>query len=95
MAEKIKINRATKKELIALKGIAETTADRILKFRQKGGKINSFEELQEVGKIHRQDFLEEIKEVVDFDADSKPFPIIKEEEPGPILNKNKNTYVLK
>ncbi|WMJ75087.1 DUF2272 domain-containing protein [Cytophagaceae bacterium ABcell3] len=66
MADKININKATKKELTSIKGIADVTADRILNFREKGGVINSLDDLQKISKI-RPNYLNELTDVVDFE----------------------------
>ena len=45
---KIEINNATREELMKIKGIGPVTAERILKYRKKSGKIKSLQELTNV-----------------------------------------------
>ena len=59
--EKININLATIEELMAIPGIGETLAGRIVDYRNRYGKYTSFDELREVGGIGDKR-LETIKE---------------------------------
>lgn len=53
MKKKINVNTASKKELMKLKGIGNVGADRIIASREKGGSINSVEELQKITKMSK------------------------------------------
>ena len=48
LLEKIELNLATKKQLIAIKGIGEKTADRIIKYRNKMGGFVELNQLNDV-----------------------------------------------
>ncbi|SJZ90618.1 ComEA family DNA-binding protein [Anaerorhabdus furcosa] len=54
--KKISINFASKEELITLKGIGESTADKIIQFRNKNGLFQSLEDLMNVPGIKQARF---------------------------------------
>ena len=62
--EKININKATKEELDTLPGIGESTAQKIIKYREEHGSFKNIEELKEVKGIGDAKY-EEIKDLVD------------------------------
>lgn len=61
---KININKATKEELDTLPGIGESTAQKIIKYREEHGSFKNIEELKEVKGIGDAKY-EEIKDLVD------------------------------
>lgn len=61
---KININKATKEELDTLPGIGESTAQKIIKYREEHGSFKNIEELKEVKGIGDTKY-EEIKDLVD------------------------------
>ena len=61
---KVNINTASKKELITLEGIGETTADRIIEYRKEIGKFKTIEDLKNVKGIGDAKF-NKIKEKVE------------------------------
>lgn len=61
---KVNINTASKKELITLEGIGETTADRIIEYRKEIGKFKTIEDLKSVKGIGDSKF-NKIKEKVE------------------------------
>lgn len=61
---KININKATKEELDTLPGIGESTAQKIIKYREERGSFKNIEELKEVKGIGDAKY-EEIKDLVD------------------------------
>ena len=62
--EKININKATKEELDTLPGIGESTAQKIIQYREEHGSFKNIEELKEVKGIGDAKY-EEIKDLVD------------------------------
>ena len=60
---KININKATKEELDTLPGIGESTAQKIIKYREEHGSFKNIEELKEVKGIGDAKY-EEIKDLV-------------------------------
>lgn len=61
--EKININNADIKTLENLPGIGESTARKIIDYREKNGKYNSIEELQKVNGIGKNKY-EKIKDLI-------------------------------
>ena len=61
---KININKATKEELDTLPGIGESTAQKIIQYREEHGSFKNIEELKEVKGIGDAKY-EEIKDLVD------------------------------
>lgn len=79
MAKKLNINRATKTEIMALKGVGKAKAEAINEFLERGGKFNSIEEFQSVAKL-QPTYLDDIKGELQFegkvtDFEKKP-PIV-------------------
>ena len=52
-SDKLNINLATKKELIALPGIGKISANKIINHRQQNGTIKSFSELTNIIKTNQ------------------------------------------
>ena len=46
--EKVNINKANKQELTNIKGVGDSTAEKIITYRKEHGKFNTVEELKEV-----------------------------------------------
>lgn len=63
---KININTATKEELMKLPRIGETTAVRIIEYREKNGLFKSISDLKKVGRIGDKT-IENIKEKISID----------------------------
>ncbi|MFK7774630.1 MAG: ComEA family DNA-binding protein, partial [Saprospiraceae bacterium] len=66
------INTSSLEELIQIKGIGKTIAERILAARKKGTFITSMEDLQTVGKINSR-FLKDIEKVISFGKTKSTF----------------------
>lgn len=61
---KVNINTATKEELDTLPGIGESTANKIINYREENGKFKSIEEIKEVSGIGDSKF-EQIKDLIE------------------------------
>ena len=61
---KVNINTATKEELDTLPGIGESTANKIINYREENGKFKSIEEIKEVSGIGDSRF-EQIKDLIE------------------------------
>lgn len=61
---KININTATKEELDTLPGIGESTANKIINYREENGKFKSIEEIKEVSGIGDSKY-EQIKDLIE------------------------------
>lgn len=61
---KVNINTATKEELDTLPGIGESTANKIINYREENGKFKSIEEIKEVRGIGDSKF-EQIKDLIE------------------------------
>ena len=62
-APKIDINKATLQELVQLKGIGKTYAERIIEYREKNGKFEKVEDIMKVKGIGQKKF-EAIKDLI-------------------------------
>ena len=60
---KININKATSEELSTLPGIGESTAIKIINFRQENGKFNTIEDIKNVQGIGDAKF-ESLKDLI-------------------------------
>lgn len=63
IAEKVNINTATKEQLIALPGIGEVTAQRIIDYRNEYGRFATIDEIKNVKGIGEVKF-EKIKDLI-------------------------------
>lgn len=61
---KVNINTATKEELDTLPGIGESTANKIINYREENGKFKSIEEIKEVSGMGDSKF-EQIKDLIE------------------------------
>lgn len=61
---KVNINTATKEELDTLPGVGESTANKIISYREENGKFKSIEEIKEVSGIGDSKF-EQIKDLIE------------------------------
>ena len=61
--KKVNINTATKEELDTLPGIGESTAQKIIDYRNKNGKFTNIEEIKEVSVIGESKY-EKIKDMI-------------------------------
>ena len=61
--KKVNINTATKEELDTLPGIGESTAQKIIDYRNKNGKFTNIEEIKEVSGIGESKY-EKIKDMI-------------------------------
>ena len=61
---KVNINTATQEELDTLPGIGESTANKIINYREENGKFKSIEEIKEVSGIGDSKF-EQIKDLIE------------------------------
>ena len=62
-SSKVNINTANEKELDTLPGIGETTARKIIEYRNENGKFSSIEDIKNVKGIGESKF-EEIRELI-------------------------------
>ena len=62
--KKVNINTATKGELDTLPGVGESTANKIISYREENGKFNSIEEITEVSGIGDSKY-EQIKDLIE------------------------------
>ncbi|WP_442267043.1 tyrosinase family protein [Tenacibaculum sp. ZS6-P6] len=69
--KKININKASKEELVKIPGIGKSAAEKIVKFRDSGGVLNSFEEVKKVGAV-RKNYDEALAEALVFDDIAVP-----------------------
>lgn len=63
-AKKVNINTATKEELDTLPGVGESTANKIINYREENGKFKSIEEIKEVSGIGDSKY-EQIKNLIE------------------------------
>ena len=64
ISSKVNINTATKEELDTLPGIGESTATKIMNYREENGKFKSIEEIKEVSGIGDSKY-EQIKDLIE------------------------------
>lgn len=79
MAQKFNINKASKEEILKLKGVGEAKANSIAEFMNKGGTFNTFEEFQSVAKI-QPSYVSEVKATLNFGDTISVAPSIKAPE---------------
>ncbi len=61
--DKIDLNKATVQDLVRLKGIGETYAEKIIEYREKNGKFEKIEDLMNVKGIGQKKF-DSIKDLI-------------------------------
>lgn len=66
----IDVNSAAREELKKIKGVGDKTADKIMKFREEGGTMDTLEEFQKVARV-RSDYLEDINKDLVFGSQSE------------------------
>ena len=64
MSGKVNINTATREEIDVLPGIGESTANKIINYREENGKFKTIEEIKEVSGIGDSKF-EQIKDLIE------------------------------